>query len=127
MSTRSVTPSRAGSVQSLRRPQNALTLLVVAVEPAPSARDGAQADAVLLVRFTGDRQHAQVVFLPINAWLAAARTTPESAFASGSSGELHEAVETKTGVRMVHYAQIDFDGLGSIVDALARGFHGMAA
>ena len=98
--------------------EDALTLLVAAVEPAPSARDGVQAEAVLLVRFTGDRQHAQVVFLPLNAWLAAARTTPDSAFASGGSAELVEAVETETGVRMDHYAQIDFDGLASIVDTL---------
>ena len=94
--------------------QNAgVNFLVAAAKP-----DGVTADAVLLVHFTDDKAHVQVVFLPLDAWLTPAATTPAMAFGSGGAAALVEAVETTTGIRMDHYAQIDFDGLRRITDAL---------
>jgi len=97
---------------------DALTFLVTAVEPDYAASTGVKADAVLLLRFTGDRAHAQVVFLPLDVWLASYSTTPAQAFTAGGSAGLIHAVETETGVRMDHYAPVDFDGFRTITDAL---------
>jgi anionic cell wall polymer biosynthesis LytR-Cps2A-Psr (LCP) family protein len=50
--------------------QEALTFLVVGVDPADVVTGGTRAEAALLVRLTGDRRHAQVVTFPLDTWVA---------------------------------------------------------
>jgi LCP family protein required for cell wall assembly len=95
-----------------------LTFLVVGVDPSDRATGTTRAEAALLLRLTGDRQHAQVVSLPLDTWVDGQSTTVEDAFgASGPAGAV-SAVETLTDVRVDHYAELDYGGLGSVVDTL---------
>ncbi len=102
-----------------------LTFLVVGSDtradvPAGEVPDG-RSDVMMLVRVTGDRQHAQVVSLPRDAWVEIPGVGPaklNAAYAYGGPGLLVQTVEGLTGVRIDHYAAIDFAGFVRMTDAL---------
>ncbi|MGY1594287.1 LCP family protein [Geodermatophilus sp. SYSU D00708] len=98
--------------------QEAQTFLVVGVDPSDVATGETRAEAALLVRLTGDRQHAQVVTFPLDTWVAGTGSTLEGAFgADGPQGAVR-AVETLTDVRVDHYAELDYSGFATVTDAL---------
>jgi LCP family protein required for cell wall assembly len=98
--------------------QEALTFLVVGVDPADVATGATRAEAALLVRLTGDRRHVQVVTFPLDTWVAERSTTLEGAFGTGGPQGVVGAVETLTDVRVDHYAELDYAGFATVTDAL---------
>ncbi|WP_448611166.1 LCP family protein [Geodermatophilus sp. URMC 60] len=98
--------------------QEALTFLVVGVDPADVATGATRAEAALLVRLTGDRRHAQVVTFPLDTWVAGQSTTLEGAFGADGAQGVVRAVETLTDVRVDHYAELDYSGFATVTDAL---------
>ncbi|MFW3172542.1 LCP family protein [Geodermatophilus sp. CPCC 206100] len=97
---------------------DALTFLVVGVDPEDVDTRASRAEAALLVRLTGDRQHLQVVSLPLDTWVAGQEATLEAAFGSAGPQGAVQAVETLTGVRVDHYAELDYSGFVTVTDAL---------
>ena len=98
--------------------QEALTFLVVGVDPADVATGATRAEAALLVRLTGDRRHAQVVTFPLDTWVAEQSTTLEGAFGVDGPPGVVRALETLTDVRIDHYAELDYSGFATVTDAL---------
>jgi LCP family protein required for cell wall assembly len=98
--------------------QEALTFLVVGVDPADVATGATRAEAALLVRLTGDRRHAQVVTFPLDTWVAEQSTTLEGAFGVDGPQGVVLALETLTDVRIDHYAELDYSGFATVTDAL---------
>jgi LCP family protein required for cell wall assembly len=102
-----------------------LTFLVVGSDTRADVAEGelpdARSDVMMLVRFAGDRQHAQVISLPRDSWVSvpgAGMAKLNAAYAWGGPGLLIQTVETMTGVRIDHYAAIDFQGFVEMTDAL---------
>jgi LCP family protein required for cell wall assembly len=88
-----------------------------AEDDVPSARS----DAIMIARFAADRQHAQVVSIPRDSWVDVpgyGMNKINAAYAFGGPALLIETVEQVTGVRIDHYAAIDFDGLIQVTDDL---------
>ncbi|RBY75323.1 LytR family transcriptional regulator [Geodermatophilus sp. TF02-6] len=82
---------------------------------------GGRADAVMIARFSGDRQHAQVVSIPRDSWVDVpghGKDKINAAYAYGGPTLLVQTVEQLTGVRIDHYAAIDFEGLVQVTDDL---------
>lgn len=82
---------------------------------------GGLSDVMMLVRVTGDRQHAQVVSLPRDSWVPIpghGMAKLNAAYAYGGPSLLVQTVEELTGVRIDHYAAIDFAGFVRMTDAL---------
>ncbi|MGY1711378.1 LCP family protein [Geodermatophilus sp. SYSU D00758] len=105
-----------------RRPEasaaDALTFLVVGVDPSDQATGSTRAEAALLVRLTGDRQDLQAVTLPLETPVPGSSGTLEEAYRGSGPSSAVEAVETLTDVRIDHYAELDHGGLALLVDAL---------
>jgi LCP family protein required for cell wall assembly len=100
---------------------DSVTFLLTAVEPDGTARTGLVADSVMLVRLTADSRHTQVVFLPVDLWLAPEGRpagTVGGMLGDGGPAELIGAIEAASGVRIDHYAQLDFDGFRTVTDAV---------
>lgn len=98
-----------------------VTVALVGVDPGPATGDGVTAESVSLVRLTADRQHVQLISLPLNAWVAQPGkrgSTLEAAYGDGDRPGLVQALEALTDVRVDHFAEIDFNGLQSMVDAV---------
>src|SRR4051812_25135858 len=81
----------------------------------------ARSDAIMIARFSGDRQHSQVISIPRDSWVdipGHGKNKINAAYAFGGPTLLIQTVEQLTGVRIDHYAAIDFDGLIDVTDAL---------
>ncbi|MBB3676988.1 LCP family protein [Modestobacter versicolor] len=88
---------------------------------APGELPDARSDAIMIARFSGDRQHAQVISIPRDSWVdipGRGQAKINAAYAYGGPTLLIQTVEQLTGVRIDHYAAIDFDGLTQVTDAL---------
>ncbi|MGY1681927.1 LCP family protein [Geodermatophilus sp. SYSU D01176] len=128
---------RVGAFQGLdesQRPASAtagpagqapLTFLVVGSDTRADVPEGetpgGRSDVMMLVRFTGDRQDAQVISLPRDTWVSvpgAEMAKLNAAYAWGGPSLLIQTVEQLTGVRIDHYAAIDFQGFVQMTDAL---------
>jgi LCP family protein required for cell wall assembly len=81
----------------------------------------ARSDAIMIARVAADRQHAQVISIPRDSWVdipGHGRDKINAAYAFGGPTLLVQTVEQLTGVRIDHYAAIDFDGLIQVTDDL---------
>jgi len=90
-------------------------------ETAPGELPGARSDAVMIARFAADRQHAQVISVPRDSYVdipGHGKDKINAAYALGGPTLLIQTVEQLTGVRIDHYAAIDFDGLIQVTDDL---------
>ncbi|MGY1601160.1 LCP family protein [Geodermatophilus sp. SYSU D00815] len=88
---------------------------------APGEVPNARSDAIMIARFAGDQQHAQVISIPRDSWVdipGYGKNKINAAYAFGGPTLLIQTVEQLTGVRIDHYAAIDFDGLISVTDDL---------
>ncbi|MBY3555877.1 LCP family protein [Modestobacter lapidis] len=88
---------------------------------APGELPDARSDAIMIARFSADREHAQVVSIPRDSWVdipGHGRNKINAAYAFGGPALLVQTVEQLTGVRIDHYAAIDFDGLIQVTDSL---------
>ncbi len=83
--------------------------------------EGGRSDAIMLARFSGDRQHAQLVSVPRDSWVDVpgyGMNKINAAYAFGGPSLLVRTVEQVTGVRIDHYVAIDFAGIVQVTDAL---------
>jgi LCP family protein required for cell wall assembly len=85
-------------------------------------RYGAQrADTILLVHLPADRRRAYLVSVPRDAWVPIrghGNAKLNAAFSFGGPPLLIATVERLTGVRVDHFAILDFQGFRSMTDAL---------
>jgi LCP family protein required for cell wall assembly len=102
-----------------------LTFLVVGsdttADVAPGETPEGRSDVMMLVRLAGDRQRAQVISLPRDSWVAipgVGTAKLNAAYAYGGPTLLVQTVEQLTGIRVDHYAAIDFAGFVAMTDAL---------
>ncbi|WP_233492532.1 LCP family protein [Blastococcus sp. TF02A-30] len=75
----------------------------------------------MIARFTGDRQHAQLISIPRDSWVdipGHGMNKINAAYAFGGPTLLIQTVEQLTQVRIDHYMAIDFDGLIQMTDDL---------
>ncbi len=102
-----------------------VTFLLVGTDSRATADEGIAAggrsDAIMIARFSGDRQHAQLVSIPRDSWVAVpghGNDKINAAYAYGGPALLVETVEQVTGVRIDHYVAIDFEGIVEVTDDL---------
>lgn len=97
----------------------------------PSFVPGAQrSDVVMLAQVSADRQSARVVSIPRDSWVeipGRGRGKVNAAYSWGGAALLVATVEKLTGVRVDHFAVIDFAGFRSVVDAVGGVDVGVAA
>jgi LCP family protein required for cell wall assembly len=75
----------------------------------------------MIVRFTADRQHAQVISIPRDSWVdipGHGKNKINAAWAFGGPSLLIQTIEQLTHVRIDHFAAIDFDGIIQVTDDL---------
>jgi LCP family protein required for cell wall assembly len=88
----------------------------------PLWRYGAQrADTIMLVHLPADRDRAYLVSFPRDAWVPIqghGNAKLNAAFSFGGPPLLIATIERLTGVRVDHFAILDFDGFKSMTDAL---------
>jgi len=90
-------------------------------EPQPGEPPGGRSDAIMLARFSADRQHAQLISIPRDSWVdipGHGRNKINASYAFGGPTLLIQSVEQLTQVRIDHYVAIDFDGLIQVTDGL---------
>jgi LCP family protein required for cell wall assembly len=90
-------------------------------ELEPGETPDGRSDAIMLARFTGDRQHAQLISIPRDSWVdipGYGMNKINASYALGGPTLLIQTVEQLTQVRIDHYVAIDFDGLIQVTDDL---------
>ncbi|MFD2092795.1 LCP family protein [Blastococcus deserti] len=105
--------------------QDPVTFLLVGSDtradvPAGEA-PGGRSDAIMIARFTADRQHAQLISIPRDSWVdipGHGKNKINAAYAFGGPTLLVQTVEQLTQVRIDHYMAIDFEGLVQVTDDL---------
>jgi LCP family protein required for cell wall assembly len=102
-----------------------VTFLLVGSDTRAIAEEGIAAggrsDAIMVARFTADRQHAQLISVPRDSWVdipGYGMDKVNAAYAYGGPALLIQTVEQLTDVRIDHYVAIDFDGLVQVTDDL---------
>jgi len=93
-------------------------------EIAPGELPDARSDAIMIARFSADRQNAQIISIPRDSWVDVpgyGMDEINAAYAFGGPTLLIQTVEQLTGVRIDHYAAIDFAGLVQVTDDLDGG------
>ena len=115
-------PERAGRgetwllVGSDRRADGATT-----GQDADAPVTGARADTIMLVHLPEHRDGVYVVSLPRDAWVPVeghGKAKINAAYAYGGPSLLTSTIEDLTGVRIDHFAAIDFAGFAAMTDAL---------
>lgn len=102
-----------------------VTFLLVGSDSRGTADEGiasgGRSDAIMIARFSGDRQHAQLVSIPRDSWVDVpgyGMNKINAAYAFGGPTLLIQTVEQLTGVRIDHYVAIDFEGIIQVTDDL---------
>jgi LCP family protein required for cell wall assembly len=111
-------PEDPGRPETGGAAEGSLTFLVLGIDRADWRTGETRAEASLLVRLTQDRQNAQVIALPVDTWVADVASTVGGAFDEGGPADAVRAVESLTGVRVDHYAELDLAGLATVTEAL---------
>ncbi|UOY00216.1 LCP family protein [Blastococcus sp. PRF04-17] len=112
------TPAESASEQPV-------TFLLVGSDSRESTPDGAnpgaRSDAIMIARFSADRQHAQLISIPRDSWVdipGHGMNKINASYAFGGPSLLIQTVEQLTQVRIDHYVAIDFEGLIQVTDDL---------
>ncbi|MDT0277351.1 LCP family protein [Blastococcus goldschmidtiae] len=112
------TPAREASAEPV-------TFLLVGSDTRVAAIEGedpsGRSDAIMIARFSGDRQHAQLISIPRDSWVdipGRGMNKINAAYSFGGPSLLIQTVEQLTQVRIDHYLAIDFDGLIQVTDDL---------
>jgi LCP family protein required for cell wall assembly len=102
-----------------------VTFLLVGSDTRATAEEGIAAggrsDAIMIARFSADRQHAQLISVPRDSWVdipGHGMDKVNAAYAYGGPPLLIQTVEQLTDVRIDHYVAIDFEGLIQVTDDL---------
>ncbi|MEU2349063.1 LCP family protein [Modestobacter sp. NPDC049651] len=118
-------PAESSPTDSTTAQGDPVTFLLVGSDTRADIAAGdlpdARSDAIMIARFSADHEHAQIVSIPRDSWVPIpghGTSKINAAYAWGGPGLLIQTVEQLTGVRIDHYAAIDFDGLIDVTDAL---------
>jgi LCP family protein required for cell wall assembly len=87
----------------------------------PGDTPGGRSDAIMLARFSADRQRAQLISIPRDSWVdipGHGKNKINASYAFGGPSLLIQTVEQLTQVRIDHYVAIDFEGLIQVTDDL---------
>ncbi len=102
-----------------------LTFLLVGSDTREEIPDGGvpgdRSDLIMLVRFTADRDRAQVISIPRDSWVdipGYGLAKMNAAYAHGGPRLLIQTLEQVIDVRIDHFAAINFDGLIQLTDDL---------
>jgi LCP family protein required for cell wall assembly len=102
-----------------------VTFLLVGSDTRVAVDEGedpsGRSDAIMIARFSADRQHAQLISIPRDSWVEIPDrgvNKINAAYAFGGPSLLIQTVEQLTQVRIDHYVAIDFDGLIQVTDDL---------
>lgn len=90
-------------------------------EVEPGENPDGRSDAIMIARFSADRQHAQLISIPRDSWVnipGRGMNKINASYAFGGPTLLIQTVEQLTQVRIDHYVAIDFDGLIQVTDDL---------
>jgi LCP family protein required for cell wall assembly len=90
-------------------------------QPAAGEDPDGRSDAIMIARFSADRQHAQLISIPRDSWVdipGHGKNKINASYAFGGPSLLIQTVEQLTDVRIDHYVAIDFDGLIQVTDDL---------
>ena len=88
---------------------------------ASTVANGSRSDAIMLVQIADGGAHASVISIPRDSWVPIpghGEDKINAAYAFGGPPLLIHTVESLTGVRIDHFAAIDFEGFKSITDTL---------
>jgi LCP family protein required for cell wall assembly len=112
------TPAEAAS-------EDPVTFLLVGSDTLGHPADGedpdGRSDAIMVARFSADRQHAQLISIPRDSWVDIpehGKSKINASYSWGGPSLLIQTVEQLTDVRIDHYVTIDFDGLIQVTDDL---------
>lgn len=105
---------------------NALNILLVGMDASaegadPEALEGRRSDTMMILHLPNDRSSISAISLPRDAWVSIpdhGDAKLNAAFSWGGPALLVATVENLTGVRIDHYAAVDFGGFKGMVDAL---------
>jgi LCP family protein required for cell wall assembly len=89
--------------------------------PEPGELPDGRSDAIMIARFSADRQHAQLISVPRDSWVnipGHGTNKINAAYSFGGPALLIQTLEELTQVRIDHYVAIDFDGLIQVTDDL---------
>jgi LCP family protein required for cell wall assembly len=107
------------------RGEDPVTFLLVGSDtqskPGPGELPDGRSDAIMLARFSADRQHAQLISIPRDSWVdipGHGRNKINASYAFGGPSLLIQTVEQLTRMRIDHYVAIDFYGLIQVTDDL---------
>ncbi len=102
-----------------------VTFLLIGSDTRADVADGelpdARSDAIMLARIGADRQSAQVISIPRDSWVeipGRGMNKINAAYAFGGPSLLIQTIEQMSGVRVDHFAALDFDGLIQLTDDL---------
>src|SRR4051794_25376993 len=87
----------------------------------PGETPDSRSDAIMIARFTADRQHAQLISIPRDSWVPIPGhgvSKINASYAWGGPSLLIKTVEQLTKVRIDHFVAIDFDGIIKVTDDL---------
>jgi len=90
-------------------------------DPSAEGPPGDRADVIMIMRITGPRHHVQFISIPRDSWVSIpgeGLNKINAAYAFGGPTLLIQTVEQLTGVRIDHFAAVDFFGFKEITDAL---------
>ncbi len=96
-------------------------LLIGSDRRADQPSMGARADTIMLVHLSGRGDRVSVIAIPRDGWVPVpghGTTKINSAFAYGGPSLLIRSVEQLSGLRVDHYASLDFTGFVKMTDAL---------
>ncbi|WP_406281254.1 LCP family protein [Embleya sp. NBC_00896] len=104
----------------------ALNILLVGMDAAaagadPEALEGRRSDTMMILHLPSDRGSISAISLPRDSWVAIpghGEAKLNAAFSWGGPALLVATIENLTGVRIDHYAAVDFGGFKGMVDAL---------
>ena len=116
-------PAPASPAQQVA--EQPVTFLFVGSDTRATAGEGVAAggrsDAIMIARFSADRQHAQLISVPRDSWVdipGYGMDKVNAAYAYGGPTLLIETIEQLTDVWIDHYVAIDFEGLLQVTDDL---------
>lgn len=83
--------------------------------------EASRSDTIMVMRLAGDKKSAEAVSIPRDSWVdipGHGMHKINAAYAFGGASLLVQTVESVTGVRIDHFALVDFAGFKSMTDAL---------
>jgi LCP family protein required for cell wall assembly len=89
--------------------------------PGQTSFGGQRSDTIMLVHLPKDRKAAYLVSIPRDSWVnipGRGKSKINAAFSWGGSPLLISTIEGLTGVRVDHFAILNFEGMKTVTDAL---------